>query len=30
MNRGVKLVMGARAEAIERSEAGDSVIVRCE
>ena len=28
MNRGVKLVMGARAEAIERSEAGDSVIVR--
>ena len=30
MNRGVKLVMGARAEAIERSEAGDSVIVRCD
>jgi pyruvate/2-oxoglutarate dehydrogenase complex dihydrolipoamide dehydrogenase (E3) component len=30
MNRGVKLVMGARAEAIERSESGDSVIVRCD
>jgi pyruvate/2-oxoglutarate dehydrogenase complex dihydrolipoamide dehydrogenase (E3) component len=30
MERGVKLVMGARAEAIERSEAGDSVIVRCD
>lgn len=30
MRRGVKLVMGARAEAIERSEAGDSVVVRCD
>jgi len=30
MRRGVKLVMGARAEAIERSEAGDTVVVRCD
>ncbi|MEL6890298.1 MAG: FAD-dependent oxidoreductase [Actinomycetota bacterium] len=32
MNRGVKLVMGARAEAIERvsDESGDGVIVRCD
>ena len=30
MNRGVKLVMGARAVAIERSAAGNSVIVRCD
>ena len=30
MKRGVKLVMGARAEAIERSEAGDTVVVRCD
>ncbi len=30
MNRGVKLVMGARAQAIERSESGDTVIVRCD
>jgi len=30
MRRGVKLVMGARAQAIERSESGDSVVVRCD
>jgi len=30
MRRGVKLVMGARAEVIERSEAGDTVVVRCD
>ena len=30
MRRGVKLVMGARAEAIERSESGDTVVVRCD
>ena len=30
MQRGVKLVMGARAEVIERSEDGDSVVVRCD
>jgi pyruvate/2-oxoglutarate dehydrogenase complex dihydrolipoamide dehydrogenase (E3) component len=30
MNRGVKLVMGARAEAIERSESGNTVVVRCD
>jgi pyruvate/2-oxoglutarate dehydrogenase complex dihydrolipoamide dehydrogenase (E3) component len=30
MRRGVKLVMGARAEAIGRSEAGDTVVVRCD
>ena len=29
MRRGVKLVMGARAEAIKRSESGDTVVVRC-
>ena len=30
MRRGVKLVMGARAEAIERSAGGDTVVVRCD
>ncbi len=30
MRRGVKLVMGARAQAIELSESGESVIVRCD
>lgn len=30
MRRGVKLVMGARAEAIKRSESGDTVVVRCD
>jgi len=30
MRRGVKLVMGARAEAIERSGSGDTVVVRCD
>ena len=30
MRRGVKLVMGARAEAIKRSESGDTVEVRCD
>lgn len=30
MRRGVKLVMGARAQAIERSESGETVIVRCD
>jgi len=30
MRRGVKLVMGARAEAIERTPDGDHVVVRCD
>jgi len=30
MRRGVKLLMGARAESVERSDSGESVIVRCD